>query len=537
MDVLDKFFTKYSYKFPKGYPDLKDKQDILLMESILGELGVKMKLKESLGYGDLQKKYYPKGATSDLAKKYNTRGERFIEKIKKGEPLVLTDNSTVIIDLEASQDSFDFNTFMGELIDIDGKKYKINKTKSDFSKTPEFGGQEDSGGTEEKPSGDTDTKESLVIVFFNILKEEGELTDFQGEQKIGAENKNWISNFKTIDSSNNLWDNIDPGVKSKIESQFKIGRSLTSPNQDWKSFFNNPYSIAKELETVYPNARMERSEYFDDIRKVAQVITGLPPDKWNPGDIYLVHKEGNFDKAIKDASEYASIQYINDLFTNDWGKTNKPLTSISLKEEKYQPGRAKSYLDKFQGGEIKYNISKKGIETEEVYIEWKDKNPNKKIEDFYKTEIDRYREEIPKLIPKDLKIEFEFPNDYPSKPKQIKSKYGAYRLLNFLLSEDPAKRILGLFSYGISLDQDLLVNPTFWKLIGKNKGTDPKKIKYEAGATTGLIPEEEIKITDDSGNGNIKMETTITKTQGDDVEKEKVSKTFRTSGGDSIQIL
>ena len=35
MDVLDKFFTKYSYKFPKGYPDLKDKQDILLIESIL----------------------------------------------------------------------------------------------------------------------------------------------------------------------------------------------------------------------------------------------------------------------------------------------------------------------------------------------------------------------------------------------------------------------------------------------------------------------------------------------------------------------
>lgn len=37
MDVLDKFFIKYSYKFPKGYPDLKDKQDVLLLESILEE--------------------------------------------------------------------------------------------------------------------------------------------------------------------------------------------------------------------------------------------------------------------------------------------------------------------------------------------------------------------------------------------------------------------------------------------------------------------------------------------------------------------
>ena len=41
MDVLDKFFIKYSYKFPKGYPDLKDKQDILLLESILeNEFGI-----------------------------------------------------------------------------------------------------------------------------------------------------------------------------------------------------------------------------------------------------------------------------------------------------------------------------------------------------------------------------------------------------------------------------------------------------------------------------------------------------------------
>lgn len=46
MDVLDKFFTKYSYKFPKGYPDLKDKQDILLVESILEGLDVKIKLNE-----------------------------------------------------------------------------------------------------------------------------------------------------------------------------------------------------------------------------------------------------------------------------------------------------------------------------------------------------------------------------------------------------------------------------------------------------------------------------------------------------------
>jgi len=43
MDTLDKFFKKYSYKFPKGYPDMDNEQDVLLLESILGELGINLK--------------------------------------------------------------------------------------------------------------------------------------------------------------------------------------------------------------------------------------------------------------------------------------------------------------------------------------------------------------------------------------------------------------------------------------------------------------------------------------------------------------
>jgi hypothetical protein len=35
MDVLDLFFKKFSYKFPKGYPDMNNQQDVLLIESLL----------------------------------------------------------------------------------------------------------------------------------------------------------------------------------------------------------------------------------------------------------------------------------------------------------------------------------------------------------------------------------------------------------------------------------------------------------------------------------------------------------------------
>ena len=43
MDVLDIFLKKYSYKFPKGYPDMNNEQDILLMEEILSELDINLK--------------------------------------------------------------------------------------------------------------------------------------------------------------------------------------------------------------------------------------------------------------------------------------------------------------------------------------------------------------------------------------------------------------------------------------------------------------------------------------------------------------
>jgi hypothetical protein len=38
MNALDLFFKKFSYKFPKGYPDMNNTQDVLLLESLLGKV-------------------------------------------------------------------------------------------------------------------------------------------------------------------------------------------------------------------------------------------------------------------------------------------------------------------------------------------------------------------------------------------------------------------------------------------------------------------------------------------------------------------
>jgi hypothetical protein len=42
MDSLDLFFKKYAYKFHKGYPDVNDKNDIMLLEKLLRNIGINL---------------------------------------------------------------------------------------------------------------------------------------------------------------------------------------------------------------------------------------------------------------------------------------------------------------------------------------------------------------------------------------------------------------------------------------------------------------------------------------------------------------
>jgi len=46
MDPITKFLHSISYKFPKGYPDLREEKDILLLQSLLEQYDVKLNLQE-----------------------------------------------------------------------------------------------------------------------------------------------------------------------------------------------------------------------------------------------------------------------------------------------------------------------------------------------------------------------------------------------------------------------------------------------------------------------------------------------------------
>ena len=95
-----------------------------------------------------------------------------------------------------------------------------------------------------------------------------------------------------------------------------------------------------------------------------------------------------------------------------------------------------------------------------------------------------------------------------------------------------------LFAFGLSIDRDERANPTFFKLVGGNKGEMKKKVKYPAGVNSEMDEDTPIVMEDRATNGNIKISGTIIKTDGDDFEeKEETFKVLRMSGAGQVQIV
>ena len=98
MDIFDKFFSEFAYKFDKGYPDMNNDQDVLLLESFISEtIGEKFNLQEASLNSNTKKAIEkilisPEGKKAGLTKMANAvrignknkiSGDEFIDIIKK----------------------------------------------------------------------------------------------------------------------------------------------------------------------------------------------------------------------------------------------------------------------------------------------------------------------------------------------------------------------------------------------------------------------------------------------------------------------
>lgn len=306
MDILEQFIRSISYKFPKGYPDMKNDQDILLLENELKKLGIDL-TEVSMTPKEFQKPYPSRHEFSD---KYSDRGERFKEKILNGDKFELNDGSTIIIDPKASSELIDalekkqysiLNKGAKVIIDTNGKPYNI----SSFKKTEEFGSGAGQGGGTAMTSIQESSQSVVNSIAYKIKKGNITIEDLT--------DANIDKAYELSDVSSTLDE-----VKDFIQNQ--------------KSWTNTFISSANILLTNFQNSNFQQhrgSEFVNRIYgafAIAKKEAGLSmqSDKWNPADIWMV------DTSILDMTFPTELSGLNSTLS-DLYVSNK-LIGVSLKK-------------------------------------------------------------------------------------------------------------------------------------------------------------------------------------------------------------
>ena len=209
MDILDKFFKKFSYKFPKGYPDINDAQDMLMLEtmikSLLGEAFNPLK------FFDLQKYGGPR--LKILDKKIQT-GELF--DMVSGEKLALNYIKPEYEELFKNADAAAIKKLGGSRInsflffkDKNNKEYAIK----DLLKNTDFGGKGAGSGTR--------AEDIALLDISNQLKEIGPVNVVLSE---GGKQYKGIDGATTFRGTPKADFSLDAGEKELIFISHKDGK-------------------------------------------------------------------------------------------------------------------------------------------------------------------------------------------------------------------------------------------------------------------------------------------------------------------------
>ena len=306
MDALDLFFKKYSYKFPKGYPDMNNEQDINILANLLEGLGINLS-ESSLSQKELEKPY---PSRNEFSSKYTDRGERFLEKILNGSEFELNDGSTIKIDPKASSElvnalkkkQYDILSKGSKvLIDTDGKAYGI----SSFKKTEEFGSGAGQGGGAANTAIQESSQSVVNSIAYKIKK----------------------GNITAEDLTD---DNIDKAYGlSDVSSTLDEVKDFIKNQKSWTDTF---ISSANALLANFQNSNFQQHRGSEFVNKIYDTFAvakkeagvSMQSDKWNPADIWMV------DTSILEMSFPTKLSELNATLADLYA--NNKLIGVSLKK-------------------------------------------------------------------------------------------------------------------------------------------------------------------------------------------------------------
>lgn len=435
--IFDNFFRKFSYKFDKGYPDLNNEQDTLMLELLISTLIEEPFLiyEVNLSPTQLIKPYH---SGHEFYGQYKDRGERFLEKINNGETFELINGKSIIVDKEKSNEGIDLlkNKSYAKLAGV--KKYFYDKegnaySLSNFEKTEEFG----SGTGMGAGSAQTDVQESsqcLVNALSYKLKK-GNLTSEDLTTPNFIKVKQWAITSTPFEEMVKFITSATGWTNTFVATANTLYKNYSNPNLT----FHRGSDFVKKIEAAFAVAKKKKG------------LT-LNKDKWNPADIWMVDKsilEIEFKTELEDLNQQllelynenkligtslkkigkeANIHVYNDVpvkheFTYEGYKTtNKSKSADILFNEGRITFRSFNFADNF-AGEIQGKTAahgKLGISIINNFIKDKGTIPStkdirKKIydgeESFFKELYQLYNKYVESISEEKFKEQFDSQNE------------------------------------------------------------------------------------------------------------------------------
>tara|TARA_B100000768_G_C11169081_1_gene327887 strand:- start:188 stop:913 length:726 start_codon:yes stop_codon:yes gene_type:complete len=228
---------------------------------------------------------------------------------------------------------------------------------------------------------------------------------------------------------------------------------------------------------------------------------------------------------------------LNELFEGQWGDANAPFVAVSLKQQKAQGGKAKGFLKNLNPDLLPADGDKKPLPP--IYGLSKEEMQNGY--DFDKA-LNSYKSTVMGKLGNKEFIDFKI-GENPPTIQQKKFKLAAYKALDYLVTwfktetgeTNPVTALVKMAAYGMSISG---VNPTYFKLIGKNNGEEANVPEpFPAGATAKLTPGTKIKIYDGDNNGALIIDMNVDIMVGDDrISQYELKISARSNGGEQNTI-
>ena len=442
MDTFDKFFTKFSYKFPKGYPDINDDQDVLLLETLLKKMDLKVLLRETaLSPSELSKDATLPGGVK------SSRIEILIKKIENEEELELNSGEVFIVNnVGEVVDQLKGKTrITNAIILIDKEGNKI--TTSNLKKTSEFGG---GGGM--RGGADLTAKGESAQAIVNAIR-----------YSLSGNINNEDVDDKSIE-----------GTKNNVKvTDFEGAKELLKTNPGW---LVSSVSIANALASQYsgPFIQHRGSDWVKNLEKSVKPYlkeAGISDiNKWNPSDIWMVSPDEmgvSWPSTLEEINSLLLEKYTEgkiigvSLKKADSGVTLKVFNDSEKSKESYEfkgidprPNSAKGYIlfddasmefrnfnglggfqgeilgKKAAGGKVGYGTIRKALSDNDISL-----SPPKEIKDEVVNEDPKFKKKFEKLWKSTPGLESEDFEPYYDNPKKTLNQNLTYRISKYLALE------------------------------------------------------------------------------------------------------